>query len=246
MQNFKHVGNKIIYDPKFEWEFKDDKKLHAHYIPEIPLDENELFTELVKVNFTRVYYISRFGKANRTPRLTWSWGKINDEIINYRGLDFIGEAMPIWLEKLSQICRNIAIKKWQFDPSYNSCIIGRYDNAEDQIGFHKDDETFLEHHFCANVTLGFSRDFQFKDDNKFIHEIKLGHKSLFFFQDVEHAIPKRAGVKPGEVRYSISFRKMKNNIGIGNIFYYCRGLAGSLDNENKKNYEIELSKLQNN
>ena len=75
---------------------------------------------------------------------------------------------------------------WGFDPAYNSAIIGRYDDGDDSIGFHTDKESFLEHHFCANVTLGYSRDFQFKtinpDGTKQTHEIKLAHKSAFFFK----------------------------------------------------------------
>lgn len=244
------AGNKRIYDQNTTWEFRDDNdNVKACYIPQIPIDENKMFAELVKLPFTRVYYISKYGKANRTPRYTWAFGQVDPnkvEIVNYRALDFQSEIMPPFLEELSQLCRKISKQCWNFDPEYNSVIIGRYDNGDDQIGFHKDDETFLAHHFCANVTLGFSRDFQFKDDSKTVHEIKLGHKSLFFFLGLEHALPKRAGVKPGEIRYSISFRNMQNNIGIGNSFYYCRGLAGAIDNEKKRQYEEKLKLLQEN
>lgn len=240
------MSKKIIYDSSKTFEFRDDQNnLRAAYHPEIEM--NDISKELSEIDFIRVYYISRFGKANITPRLTWCYGKINDdntEFVNYKGLNFIPEAMPDWLEKLSQRCREISIEQYNFDPEYNSCIIGRYDDANDQIGFHFDTETFLTHHFCANVTIGHPRDFQFKDDKKQLYEIKLQNKSLFFFSGLEHSLPKRAGVKAGQIRYSISFRNMKNNIGIGNSYYYCRGLKGAIDDNDKLEYEQKLTNLQ--
>jgi len=98
--------------------------------------------------------------------------------------------------------------------------------------------------FCANVTIGHARDFQFKDDKKQLYEVKLQDKSLFFFSGLEHSLPKRAGVKAGRTRYSLSFRNMKNNIGIGNSYYYCRGLAGAIDDNDKLEYEQKLVNLQ--
>ena len=107
---------------------------------------------------------------------------------------------------------------------------------------------FLAHHFCANVTLGYARDFQFKtvnpDGTKQTHEICLAHKSTFFFKGLEHALPKRAAVKAGEIRYSISFRNMQNMIGIGNSFYYCRGINGATNNQNKQEYAASLQQMQ--
>lgn len=247
--------SKLTYDNTKSWTFADTVtgELKAAYLPNCDIDDVKLWAELAKVPFTRVHYISKYGKANRTPRLTWAYGHvdINDpkEVeSHYRGLDFMSEFIPPWLEELSQYVRQIAIANWNFDPQYNSCIIGRYDEAEDNIAFHEDTESFLAHHFCANVTLGYARDFQFKtvnpDESKQTHEICLAHKSVFFFKGLEHALPKRAAVKPGEVRYSISFRNMKNSIGIGNSFYYCRGINGAVDNPRKVEYQEKLKQLQ--
>jgi alkylated DNA repair dioxygenase AlkB len=242
------MSKKIIYDPFLPFEFIDSEDyLRASYIPKIDIDDNILLDELGKINFTRVHYISRFGKANRTPRLTWCYGKINNNVnesVEYKGLNFEPEAMPQWLEKLSKECRNISIYRYGFDPKYNSCIIGKYENSDDQIGFHFDTETFLTHHFCANVTLGYARDFQFKDENKQLYEIKLQNASVLFFSGLEHSLPKRSSRDKDQVRYSISFRNMKNNIGIGNSYYYCRGLAGAIDDDDKLIYEQKLKELQ--
>lgn len=237
--------SKIVYDSSKKCQFVCDGELKASYIPEINVDDITLLDHLSKIDFTRVHYISRFNKANRTPRFTWCYGKVDDQnIVSYKGLNFMPEVMPDWLEELSNYCRQTSLSNYKFDPEYNSCIIGRYDSSDDQIGFHFDTETFLTHHFCANVTLGYARDFQFKDANKQLYEIKLQNKSLLFFSGLEHSLPKRAAVKEGDIRYSISFRNMKNNIGIGNIYYYCRGFVGAINDNNKSQYENDLKILQ--
>lgn len=252
------MSKKIIYDKTKPFELIDDSDntISVSYIPKIDIDDKLILDQLNNINFVRVHYISRFGKANRTPRFTWCYGTLfspsdkllegekSKESVHYKGLNFEPEVMPQWLEDLSLKCRKIAIDKYNFDPEYNSCIIGRYDSANDQIGFHFDTETFLTHHFCANVTIGFERDFQFKDENKQLYEVKLQNASLLFFCDLEHSLPKRAAVKEGQIRYSISFRNMKNNIGIGNSYYYCRGLAGAIDDDDKIVYEEKLKSLQ--
>jgi alkylated DNA repair dioxygenase AlkB len=280
IENSLLMSKKIVYDNKKTWVFKDqDQKIVAAYVPANDFDLQSLWNNLSQVPFTRVHYISKYHKANRTPRFTWAYGQVDanmpnpnfdprnsehqtsvlrvipnpgaaqdPDLVHYRGLDFQSEAMPPWLESLAQYCRMTAIMAWGFDPSYNSVIIGKYEGGDDQIGFHTDDETFLAHHFCANVTIGEPRDFQFKtlnaDGNKQTHEIKLANTSLFFFLGLEHALPARKGIPPGTIRYSISFRNMANNIGIGNSFYYCRGLNGAVDNENKAAYQAELQELQ--
>jgi hypothetical protein len=72
---------KIIYDATKSFEFYDEKKvLRAAYFPEIDIKDNELSEELKNINFTRVLYISRFGKVNRTPRLTWCYGRVDSNI----------------------------------------------------------------------------------------------------------------------------------------------------------------------
>jgi alkylated DNA repair dioxygenase AlkB len=270
--------SKKVYDPNIDWQFTNEKgEILAAYIPNNTIDDISLWSELMKVPFTRVIYISKYGKINRTPRLTWAYGQVNanmpnslfvdpqtqskttlrvipnpdvantPDITNYRNLDFQSEVMPPWLESLSQYCRQLSIMNWGFDPAYNSAIIGRYDDGDDSIGFHTDDQCFLTHNFCANVTLGMPRDFQFKTGGngeiKQTHEIKLAHKSVFFFNGLEHALPVRKGTPNGYIRFSVSFRNMKNNIGIGNSFYYSRGLAGAVDNEAKQIYIKQVADM---
>ena len=242
--------SKKIYNSDQLFQFHDKTgKMRACYFPEIPMEEliPDIQSELDKIPFTRVEYISRFGKRNRTPRKTWCYGKVDSNVVTYtkhgQTLHFTAEEMPPFLKKLGDFCRKISVHNWGFDPGYNSCIIGKYDNRDDSIGFHFDTETFLAHHFCANVTIGSSRDFQFKDEDKLIHQVALKNNSVFFFEALEHALPKRAAVKEGDTRYSISFRNMNKDIGIANSYYYCRGLNGAIDDNNKHKYEEKLSSL---
>lgn len=243
--------NKQIYDNTLNWQFTtSDGSLVAAYLSNSEIDEASILQGLQEIPFTRVKYISKYQKANRTPRLTWSYGRVgpNDKPVTYRGLTYESEDMPDWLESLSRHCREIAKLNWGFDPEYNSCIIGKYTDGDDSIGFHFDTESFLTHHFCANVTIGTARDFHFKtptaEGGYILNEICLDHKSIFFFLGLEHALPKRAAIKEGQVRYSISFRNMSNMVGIGNSFYYCRGLDGAVDNYEKELYIKKLAALE--
>lgn len=242
---------KIIHDPAEVFQYIKDKEVKSCYFPKIPMDNivPNLLGHLNTIPFTRVKYISQYGQKNRTPRETWAYGHVKSDVVTFskRGysLNFKTEQMPSFLKKLGDFCRQVSIHNWGFDPEYNSCIIGKYDGGDDSIGFHVDTEPFLAHHFCANVTVGCSRDFQFRDEEepRRTHEIKLQNNSLFFFKGLEHSIPKRASVKNGNIRYSISFRNMNKDLGIANSFYYCRGLDGAIDDNDKKRYQDKLNTL---
>ena len=147
------MSKKIVYDNGKTWVFNDQQgKVVAAYIPQNNLDLQSLWDNLSRVPFTRVHYISKYGKPNRTPRLTWAWGQVDanipnpqfdpthetsvlrvlpnpaapqdPDLVHYRGLDFQSEVMPPWLESLAQHCRMVAIMNWGVDLEYNSVIIG--------------------------------------------------------------------------------------------------------------------------
>lgn len=217
------------------------------YLQNLPIDRDKILSDLENLPFQRVKYISRFGKINTTPRLTWAFSEMDKpETIHFRGLDFISEPMPIWLQNIADYLGKICKHNWNFDPKYNTCIIGKYLDGNDNISFHKDDETFLAHHFCANLTLlkGEPRDFHFrieKDGKIELHQIALTDCSVLFFKLLEHSLPKRK--HNNTIRYSLSFRKVKSSIGIGNIFYYSRGVNFAIDNDRKKEYLEKMAKI---
>lgn len=234
---------KIILDPLIQWLLYDEQNnLKLLYYPFMNLDPNFII-ELNKLNYTRVYYKSKYNKVNRTPRFTWCYGKAQSDVVRYRGLNFKAEEMPNWLQNMADRCREVVKLVKGFDPGYNSCIIGKYIGGDDQIGFHFDTETFLAHHCCVNLTIGQPRDFQFRFNNQ-TYEIALQNQSFFMFEGLEHALPKRAKISKDAIRYSISFRNMTNDIGIGNSYYYCRGLYGAIDDDMKIKYQQELQLLQ--
>jgi hypothetical protein len=129
--------SKKIYDSNKMFRYNDKQgKMRAFYFPEIPMEEisPNIQSELEKIPFTRVEYISRFGKKNRTPRKTWSYGHVKSDTVTYskygQKLNFQTEKMPNFLKKLSDYCREISIHNWGFDPAYNSCYFIRKYNGQ--------------------------------------------------------------------------------------------------------------------
>lgn len=254
------MSTKVVHDNQKELRMTTKEgQIIIVYVPKLNFDFTKIWNALRNLNFVRVEYISQYGKPNKTPRYTWCWAHIegNDpqEPINYRGLNFLPEKMPACFQALADYLNNCVSMNYNFNPRYDTCLVGMYEDGNDSIGFHTDAESFLDHLFCANVSLGYEREFQFRDDRPetlaqnngkaVTNEIKLASESVLFFSGVEHALPKRAHHKDHVgPRFSISFRRMGNNVGIGNTMYYCRGLAGAVDDNNKKVYQEKLKRMQ--
>lgn len=218
--------NKIIYENGQP--ITNFGNISAQYIPNYvaPLLLEELFKFLSSeepthkglniVPYTRVSY-EKFAKMRFTPRLTWCYGQYNGEpLASYRGQSFKTEPIPQWLLDIKA-----PIEKY-LGVDFNAAILNKYEDGENYIGWHQDDEEFLEHHVIASISIGAERDFQMRSDKKgMIHEIKLKSGSLVIFNGVLHSLPKRK--KVSGVRFNITFRKVKSNHGIGNYYYYNRG-----------------------
>jgi alkylated DNA repair dioxygenase AlkB len=219
--------NKVFYGQEQHIKkFADN--IPAEYIPEYlsPLVQEDLYNFLSShypsykgiptVPFVRVQY-DKFAQLRSTPRLTWCYGQFNgNETASYRGRTFKTEPIPQWLIDLkTPIEEYLGI-------DFNAVIINKYQSGEDHINWHQDDEKFLEHHVVASISIGAERIFQMRDSEKgIIHEIQLKNGSLVIFDGVRHSLPKRANVKG--IRFNITFRKVKDNNGIGNYYYYSRG-----------------------
>lgn len=176
-----------------------------------------IYKGLNTVPYVRVSY-QKFAKLRFTPRFTWCYGQYNGEsLASYRGQGFQTELIPQWLLDIK-----MPIEKY-LGVDFNAVILNKYENGEDYISWHQDDEEFLEHHLIASISIGAERDFQMRTDkNETIHEIKLQSGSLIIFNGVLHSLPKR--MKVSGVRFNITFRKVKSNHGIGNYYYYNRGI----------------------
>lgn len=179
--------------------------------------EADLIAFLDKFEYTHVHY-PKFGKERYTPRQTWCYGQHNEEpVATYRGKSFLTEPIPLWLKQLKA-----PIEKF-LGVDFNAVIMNKYRDGKDHIGWHQDDEKFLAHTIIASLSLGCERDFQFRTDMSHpIEQITMRSGSLLVFKDgLHHSLPKRAGVS--DTRYNITFRKVANNLGIGNYYYYNRG-----------------------
>lgn len=176
----------------------------------------DLKTFLDQFEFCQVEYI-KYGQIRKTPRLTYCYGQYNKEpTARYRGVDFSTEPIPQWLLQLKAPIEQF------LGCDFNAVIMNKYPTGDHHIGWHQDDESFLEHNTIASLTIGAERPFQFRHlDKGQIHEVELKSGSLLIFnQGLLHSLPKRTRVSG--VRYNITFRKVKSGLGIGNYYYYNR------------------------
>lgn len=182
------------------------------------VDDSKLMDYLQTVPFQRVSY-PKYGKVRNTPRLTFCYG--GHGIVSYRGKRFRTEPIPPVLDALRARIESL------LDVSFNAVILNLYQDGSDYINWHQDDEQFLEHKTIASISLGASRDFQFKSaEGNSVHQISLTSGSLFVIDNgLLHCLPKRA--KAG-LRYNITFRQVNSALGYGNYYYYNRGSEYSL------------------
>jgi len=100
--------------------------------------------------------------------------------------------------------------------SFNSLLINRYQNGNDKVGWHADDEPELEGcEVIASISLGAAREFKLRKKNydkqkDTVHKILLEHGSLLIMRAPlqkfwEHEVPKKAIDNP---RLNLTFRKV--------------------------------------
>ena len=121
--------------------------------------------------------VAIFGKHIVTKRKTAWYGDSNYVNI-YSNTE--KKALP-WtkeLVSLKQIVENLSNTK------YNSCLLNLYNDGNEGIGWHSDDEKSIKDNSCiASVSLGADRKFSFKhkQSNKTI-SVLLEHGSLLFMK----------------------------------------------------------------
>ena len=176
--------------------------------------ELETLKAFQSLTWSRVEY-PMYGNIRKTPRHTWCFGRLNQEMVNYRGKNFKTELFPEWLEKISLLVeKTIGFKA-------NACILNLYKDAEDHITWHADDEKFLEEQTVVSLSFGHPREFHTRD-KQFIHKICLENNSILVMKDgTEHSLP--VSKTPVEARYNITFRRVASEKGMGNYYYYNRG-----------------------
>ena len=170
--------------------------------------------QLANIPWTRVEY-QMYGKIRITPRLTWCYGRLHDRTVKYRGKYFETEPMPDWLEDLRQKIAG----KTGFEA--NACILNFYPNGSDHITWHADDEKFLDEKTVASISLCAERVFSMRNSD-YRFDICLKNNSLLMMYDgAEHCLEAAQGVRG---RFNITFRRLNSEKGMGNYYYYNRGL----------------------
>lgn len=152
------------------------------------------------------------GKQVKIPRKQIAYGEPG---ISYH---FSGTEVKTndW-NKDDEICKTICRIKERAEllsnTKFNFVLINRYNDGDDYIGFHSDDEKDLvKNSPIVGVTIGAERDFILKSNstNK-KHTLRLHSGSMIIMHSPtnkywKHSVPKRASVKAP--RISLTFRKM--------------------------------------
>jgi alkylated DNA repair dioxygenase AlkB len=151
-----------------------------------------------------------FGKHIVTKRKTAWYGDSNYVYI-YSNTE--KKALP-WtkeLVKVKQIVENLSNTK------YNSCLLNLYNDGNEGIGWHSDDEKSIEENSAiASVSFGAERNFSFKHkQSKKTTSVLLEHGSLLLMKSATqknwlHCLPK--STKITLPRINLTFRRMITQI----------------------------------
>jgi len=215
----------------FKWnkdkQFKSEKdSINVDYIDSfIPIKRAQLYFNVLeknlKFNSDEESTVVVRGKRFKIPRKQVAYG---DKGTYYR---FSGNNVNAicWIKDgkpCDKVCRVLLkIKKLVEDHTghkYNFVLINRYNDGNDCIGFHKDDEKQLgDTPNISCISLGQARDFQLKAHNFKPQEtedritVNLSAGSLLVMnhptnEKWKHSVPRRARVN--RPRISLTFRKM--------------------------------------
>ena len=135
-------------------------------------------------------------------------GFYSDISIGYQYSGQLSKSIPLTKE-LSLLLNYINTK---FNDNFNGILINKYNNGEDYISAHSDDERNLGERGVISITLGASRKFRIRD--KHTKEKRLDiitsngtllHMSGNFQKEFTHEIPIEKRIK--HTRISLTFRK---------------------------------------
>jgi len=137
------------------------------------------------------------------PRLTASYG---DEGITYRYSGTVNVSLP-WTPTLLEIKEKIEAVQGV----YNYCLLNRYRNGQDSVGWHADNEPGMGN-VIGSLSLGATRQFQIRHNaSKETKTFKVSNGTLIIMagtmqQFLKHQVPKTTE-NVGE-RINLTFRKI--------------------------------------
>jgi len=152
--------------------------------------------------------IKIFGKLFDMPRKQTAFG---DPGTSYK---FSGIEVPSkpWIPIISEIKERIELITGE---SFNFCLVNRYANGKDYIGYHKDDEKDLvKTTSIASMSFGTTRKFYLKPDDSSANDIRLnlypGTLCMIEYPTnlhYKHSVPKE--LKIHNPRVNLTFRSIK-------------------------------------
>lgn len=169
--------------------------------------ENEnllkLCVEEIKENLKKLP-IKMFGKSMFQPRLI---GFFSNTSIGYRYSKQIANSQP--LSKYLSLLLNDINKKFCTD--FNGILVNKYNDGNDYISAHSDDEGSISKVGVVSISYGSTRKLRIrqKTSNKIKLDLDMKSCDIIFMggnfqQEFTHEIPKQLKIK--EPRYSFTFR----------------------------------------
>ena len=145
----------------------------------------------------------------------------NKPAIQHRSIGFfsntsIGYHYSNQLAKSQQLTKNLEILlhkiNEKFNVNFNGILVNKYQNGNDYIGSHSDDEKNLTKAGVVAISSGVSRKFRIRDKktNKIVKDIPTKENHIIqmvgdFQKEFKHEIPIERKIK--ESRYSFTFRR---------------------------------------
>ena len=149
--------------------------------------------------------IQLYGKTVYQQR---SIGFFSDESIGYYYSGQLAKAKPLQPNSTELM----TMINTRFGTNYNGILVNKYDDGNNYIGDHSDDETNLDKGGVISISYGDVRKFRIRDKltKKIIMDIPTISNSIIhmggdFQKEFTHGIPVEKKVKG--VRYSFTFRK---------------------------------------
>ena len=187
---------------------KDYVRTETSYFSAFDINIDNLLEECVKEIEGKLLYhppIIIFGKTCHQHR---NIGFFSDESIGYMYSRQLNPSTPL-TESLSALMQLV---NQMFGADFNGILVNQYENGEDYIGKHSDNETYLSNVGVVCVSYGAPRTFRIRDKmtGKIVTDVPTTSGEIWimggdFQKEFTHEIPVEKKVKGS--RISFTFRK---------------------------------------
>lgn len=170
-------------------------------------DPENVFKELSEYPW-RQEKITMFGKTVDEPRKVM-WFAQNGQEYKYAGKINKALEMTQLLIDIGEYASVIIKEHLGRTVEFNSVFCNYYNNGDQYIGWHADDEPGIASDIIASVSFGATRDFKVRNNKKQVWTFPLGAGDLAVMYDdcqdnYKHSVPKRKKVT--EPRINLTYR----------------------------------------